>query len=87
MSFTSSACKSKKGSDEIAGWSIEGEKFIGEMFNKIKQDEQCGVCKKWEDAYKHMCKVTKQDKAKAVDDDDRIEVLFEMDANMLYMEV
>jgi hypothetical protein len=50
MSFTSSACKSKKGSDEIAGWSIEGEKFIGEMFNKIKQDEQCGVCKKWEDA-------------------------------------
>jgi hypothetical protein len=34
-----------------------------------------------------MCKVTKQDKAKAVDDDDKIEAAFEMDANMLYMEV
>jgi hypothetical protein len=34
-----------------------------------------------------MCKATKQDKAKTVDDDDEIEAPFEMDANMLYMEV
>jgi len=60
---------------------------VCEMFNEIKQDEQSGVCKKWEDAYKCMCKVTKQEKAKAVDDDDKIEAPFEMDANMLYMEV
>jgi hypothetical protein len=66
---------------------MEGKKFLCEMFNAIKQDEQSGVRKKWEDAYKRMCKVTKQDKAKAVDDDDEIEVPFEMDANMLYMEV
>jgi hypothetical protein len=85
--FTSSACKSKKGSDEIAGWSMEGKKFVCEIFNEIKQDEQSGVCKKWEDAYKHMCKATKQDKAKTVDDDDEIEAPFEMDANILYMEV
>lgn len=32
-----------------------------------------------------MCKATKQDKAKTVDDDDEIEAPFEMDANMLYM--
>ncbi len=34
-----------------------------------------------------MYKVTKQDKAKAVDDDDDIEAQFEMDVNMLCMEV
>ncbi len=28
MAFTSSTCKSKNGSDEIAGWSTEGKKFI-----------------------------------------------------------
>jgi hypothetical protein len=39
MAFTSSTCKSKNGSDEIAGWSMEGKKFICEMFNEIKQDE------------------------------------------------
>jgi hypothetical protein len=87
MAFTSSTRKSKKGSDEIAGWSMEGKKFVCEIFNEIKQDEQSGVCKKWEDAYKCMCKATKQDKAKTVDDDDEIEVPFEMGANMLYMEV
>jgi hypothetical protein len=87
MAFTSSAHKSKKGSDEIARWSMEGKKFVCEIFNEIKQDKQSGVCKKWEDAYKRMCKATKQDKAKTVDDDDEIEAPFEMDANMLYMEV
>jgi hypothetical protein len=85
--FTSSTRKSKKGSDEIAGWSTEGKKFVCEIFNEIKHDEQSGVRKKWEDAYKRMCKATKQDKAKTVDDDDKIEEPFEMDANMLYMEV
>jgi hypothetical protein len=34
-----------------------------------------------------MSKVTKQDKAKAVDDDDKIKAPFEIDVNMLYMEV
>jgi hypothetical protein len=75
-----------KGSDEIARWSMEGKKFVCELFNEIKQEEQSGVRKKWEDAYKCMCKATKQDKAKAVDDDE-FEAPFEMDANMLYMEV
>jgi autotransporter adhesin len=87
MAFTSSARKSKKGSDEIATWSTEGKKFVCEIFNEIKHDEQSGVCKKWEDSYKCMCKATKQDKAKTEDDDDKIEAPFEMDANMLYMEV
>jgi hypothetical protein len=85
--FTSSTRKSKKGSDEIARWSKEGKKFMCELFNEIKQDEQSGVHKKWEDVYKCMCKATKQDKAKAVDDDDEFKEPFEMDANMLYMEV
>jgi hypothetical protein len=87
MAFTSYTCKSKKGSDEITGWSMEGKKFVCEMFNEIKQDEQSGICKKWEDTYKFMSKATNQDKAKVVDDDDEIEVPFEMYANMLYMVV
>jgi hypothetical protein len=84
--FMSSTRKSKKGSDEIAGWLMEGKKIVCELFNEIKQDEQFGVRKKWEDVYKHMCKATKQDNAKAVDDDE-FEAPFEIDANMLYMEV
>jgi hypothetical protein len=46
---------------------------VCELFNEIKQDEQSGVRKKWEDVYKRICKATKQDKAKAVDDDDDFE--------------
>jgi hypothetical protein len=85
--YTSSTCKSKKGSDENAGWLAEGKKLVCEVFQEIKQDERSGIHKKWENAYKHMSKVTKQDKAKAVDDDDKIKAPFEIDVNMLYMEV
>jgi hypothetical protein len=86
--YTSSTRKSKKGNDENAGWSAQQKKLVCEMFQEIKQDKQSGICKKWEKAYKHMYKkVTKQDKAKAVDDDDNIKAPFEMDVNMLYMEV
>ncbi len=85
--YTSSTCKSKKGSDENAGWLAEGKKLVCEVFQEIKQDERSGIRKKWENAYKHMSKVTKQDKAKAVDDDDKIKAPFEIDVNMLYMEV
>ena len=85
--FTSATRKSKKGSDEIAGWLTEGKRFVCEMFNEIKQDEQSGICKKWEDMYKKIFKATKQGKAKAVDEDDESEEQFEMDANMLYVEV
>ena len=85
--YTSSTRKSKKGSDENAGWSAEGKKLVFELFQEIKQDETSGIRKKWEIAYKHMSKATKQDKARAVDDDDEVEVPFDMDINMLYMEV
>jgi hypothetical protein len=33
MAFTSSTRNSKKGSDEIAGWLMEGKILICEMFN------------------------------------------------------
>jgi len=85
--FTSATRKSKKGSDEVAGWSTEGKKFVCEVFNEIKQDEQSGIRKKWEETYKFMYKATKQDKANAAVNDDEIEAPFEMDANMLHMEV
>jgi len=85
--YTSSTRKSKKGSDKNAGWSAEGKKLVCELFKEIKQDEESGIRKKWENVYKQMYEATKQDKAKAVDDNDEIEAPFEMDVNMLYMEV
>ncbi len=85
--FTSSTRKSKKGSDKIAGWLMEAKKFVCEMFNEIKQDKWSVIHKKWDDMYKFVSKVTKQDKAKAVDDDDKIDEPFEMYANMLHVEV
>lgn len=66
---------------------MEGKKFVCEVFNEIKQDEQSGIRKKWEETYKFMYKATKQDKANAAVNDDEIEAPFEMDANMLHMEV
>jgi hypothetical protein len=85
--FTSARHKIKKTSDKIAGWLTEGKQFVCEMLNEIKQDEQSGIRKKWQDTYKKISKVTKQDKAKANDEDDASEEQFEIDVNMLYMEV
>jgi hypothetical protein len=85
--FTSARRKSKKTSDKITGWSTEGKRFVCEMLNELKQDEQSGICKKWQDTYKKISKVTKQDNANANDEDDASEEQFETDVNMLYMEV
>jgi len=85
--YTSSTRKSKKGSTENVGWSAEGKKLVCQLFQEIKQDETSGIRKKWEIAYKRMSKAINEDQAKAVDNDDEIEAPFDMDANMLYMEV
>jgi hypothetical protein len=51
------------------------------MLHKIKQDEQSGICKKWQDKYKKLSKATKQDKDKANDEEDSSEDQFEVDAD------
>jgi hypothetical protein len=44
--FTSSTCKSKKGSDKIAEWSVEGKQFVSCMLGEIRKDKQDGIRKK-----------------------------------------
>jgi hypothetical protein len=56
------------------------------MLNEIKQDEQSGICKKWEDMYKKLSKATKQGKATAIEDDES-EDEFEIDEKDLYVKV
>jgi hypothetical protein len=62
--FTSSTKKSKKGSDKIKGWNNEGKQYVMEMLKEIKQDEDSGICKKWECMYKTLCKTVKDGKDK-----------------------
>jgi hypothetical protein len=85
--FTSSTRKSKKGSDKITGWSVEGKRFVSRMLGEIRKDEQDGIHKKWKDMYKKISKATKQGKAQRVDEDDESEEQFDVDENVLYMEV
>jgi hypothetical protein len=85
--FTSSTHKSKKGSDKIVGWSAEGKWFVSCMLGEIRKDEQDSICKKWEDTYKKISKATQQGKAQRVDKDDESEEQFDIDENVLYVEV
>jgi hypothetical protein len=57
------------------------------MLGEIKKDEQDSICKKWEDTYKKISKATKQGKAQRVNEDDESEEQFDVDENVLYVEV
>jgi hypothetical protein len=85
--FTSSTCKSKKGSEKIMRWSAEGKRFVSRMLGEIRKDEKDGIRKKWEDMYKKISKATKQGKAQRVDEDDESKEQFDVDENVLYAEV
>jgi len=52
---------------------------------KISQDEQSGICKKWEAMYQRLWVVARQvDDVVGDDEDDKV---FEMDKAVLYAEV
>jgi hypothetical protein len=70
MDFTSSTKKSKKGSNEIKGWTNAGKLYVMEMLKAIKQDEDSGICKKWDGMYKTLCNAVKDGKDK---DEDEVE--------------
>ncbi len=61
--FTSSTKKSKKGSDEIKGWTNAGKQYVMEMLKEIKQDD-----KKWDSMYKTLCNTVKDGKDKEKDE-------------------
>jgi hypothetical protein len=66
--FTSSTKKSKKGSDEIKGWTNAGKQYVMEMLKEIKQDEDSGIRKKWDRMYKTLCNTVKDGKDKDEDE-------------------
>jgi len=86
MKFTSSTRKSKKGTDEIKGWSAEGQRYVAEMFTKIRQDERSGIRQKWEVMYKRLCEAVESRRGingGGNEDEDE----FEIDPDVLYEEV
>ena len=84
--FTSSTKKSKKGSDKIKGWTNAGKQYVMEMLKEIKQDEDSGICKKWDRMYKTLCNTVKDGKDKDKDEAES-EQHFEVDPSVLYGEV
>jgi len=48
---------------------------------QIKQDEQSGICKKWEEMHKKLCNTLKQIETGCNEEEEEEE---EMDTNMLY---
>jgi CRISPR/Cas system CSM-associated protein Csm4 (group 5 of RAMP superfamily) len=62
--FTSTTRKSKKGCNEIMGWSTEGKLSVHDVFNEISQHEELGICEKWEKMYKTLCEAVKQSNEK-----------------------
>jgi hypothetical protein len=85
--FRSSTKKSKKGSDEIKGWTNAGKQYVMEMLKEmIKQDKDSGICKKWDCMYKTLCNTVKDGKDKDKDEAES-EPHFKVDPSVLYGEV
>jgi hypothetical protein len=78
--------KSKKGSNEIKGWTNAGKQYVMEMLKAIKQDEDSRICKKWDSMYNTLCNTVKDGKDK---DEDEVESEqhFKVDLSVLYSEV
>jgi len=77
--------KTKKGSNAIRGWSVEGKRYVCMMMIKINGDEQSGIRKKWETMYRKLCAVARQVDKDGGDDEEN--ETFEVDEAMLYAEI
>ena len=84
--FTSSTKKSKKGSDEIKGWTDAGKQYVIEMLNTLKQDDEVGIRDKWAGMYRTLLETVKECKER---DDDELESEqhIDVDPSVLYGEV
>ena len=84
--FTKKRRKTKKGNNAIKGWSVKGKQYVIEMIGKISQDEQSGICKKWEAMYHKLWVVARQvdDEVGDDEDDEAFEI---MDEAMFYAEL
>jgi len=61
-----------------------GQRYVHKMLGKINQDEQSGICKKWESVCLKLRKAAQQDDR---DNDNDNEEEFVMNPNLLYAEV
>jgi len=87
--FTKGTRKSKKGCDEIKGWSVQGKLYMESMVKRIKRDvDNNDVRKKWEHMYKKICKVlaTTENEGQGRGGDDDGDG-FEMNEALMYVEL
>jgi len=90
--FTKGTRKSKKGSDEIKGWSVQGKLYMERMVRRIKsEDRNCGrttsIRRKWEFMYKEISKITQAgcgSGGNGIEDDGDT---FEMNEELMYGEL
>ncbi len=83
--FTKASRKSKKDSDIIMGWTSQGKQYMQTMRCVINGEEESGVCKKWENVYKKMCKVVELNKEEGLKGD-KDGKQFEMEETLMYSE-
>jgi hypothetical protein len=83
--FTNKTRKTKKGTNEIKGWSAGGKKYVHDMMTVIKQDERNGVRPKWETMFETLSKMASGVNAQAEEDEE--EETFEINESVLYEEV
>jgi hypothetical protein len=90
--FTKGTRKSKKGSDEIKGWSVQGKLYMERMVKKIQSEENdseltTSVRKKWESMYKMICKMAETGTEGAGNGEEDDGETFEMNEELMYVEL
>ena len=83
--FTKASRKSKKDSDVIMGWTLQGKQYMQTMRRVINGEEESGVRKKWETVYKKMCKAVELNEEEGLEGDEGGEQ-FEMEETLMYSE-
>jgi hypothetical protein len=83
--FTKASRKSKKDSDIIIGWTSQGKQYMQTMRCVINDEEESGVCKKWETVYKKMCKAVELNEEEGLEGG-KDGKQFEMEETLMYSE-
>jgi hypothetical protein len=78
-SLTTHCKKPKKGSNPLkGGWTDEGIQYVHKKMRIIKQDEDSGIRRKWEETYKKLLESVKQIKEGEEEEEDGEPVDLEM---------
>jgi hypothetical protein len=85
--FTKGSRKSKRNSDAILGWFLQGKQYLQTMRQIISVEEERGVRKKWEVVYKKMCKAMEANEDDEGFDSNEEAKQFEMEETLMYSEL